>query len=261
MPAAHVLTVIAVDDLARAARFYQDGFGWPRTVDAPVYVELALPDRRRLGLYQRDGFARVTGRAAAQPPAGALTGAELYLHVDDVDLAFTRLVAAGATALSAPADRDWGDRAGYVADPDGHVVVVARPLTAPIDVGAVARAWADLWNGATRAAFDALHAEDFRDHAAAGRATDRDGAWAGLTALRQAFPDLALTVAEVLVDGDRATVRWTATGTHRGAFLGCAPTGRVIRFAGLELVRVVDGRVVERWGEWDGLGLAAQLAA
>lgn len=260
MVARHTLTVLAVDALDRAAAFYAAAFGWPRAVGVPVYVEFALPAGQRLGLYQRDGFARVTGRPAARPGPGELSGAELYLTVDDVDAALAALVSAGATVLSPAADRDWGDRAAYVADPDGHVVVVARPLRPAVDVGAVARRWAALWNGADRVSFDALHAPGFVDRAAAGRAADRDGLWAGIAELRAAFPDFALTEVEVLIDGDRAAVRWTAVGTHAGAFLGVAPTARAIAFRGLELLRVVDGRVVERWGEWDEAGLRAQLA-
>jgi predicted ester cyclase len=115
-------------------------------------------------------------------------------------------------------------------------------------------------SSADRVTFDALHAPGFVDRAAAGRPADRDGLWAGIVELRAGFPDFALTELEVIADGDRAAVRWAATGTHAGRFEGIAPTGRRIGFRGLELVRVVDGLVVERWGEWDDAGLRAQLA-
>ncbi len=52
---------------------------------------------------------------------------------------------------------------------------------------------------------------------------------------------------------------WTAIGTHTGPYLGAAPTGRRIVFKGIEIVRVRDGLITERWGEWDGLDLLAQL--
>ena len=129
-PARHVLSILAVADLPRARRFYQRAFGWPRVVDAPVYVELELPDGNRLGLYRREGFARNTGRAPARVPRGAITATELYLRVDDVAAAGRRLRAAGARELSARAPRDWGDEAAYFSDRDGNVLVVARPLGA-----------------------------------------------------------------------------------------------------------------------------------
>ena len=56
-----VLTLLAVDDVQRSAAFYTTAFWWDVTVDAPTYVELALPGGMRIGLYRRDGFARNTG--------------------------------------------------------------------------------------------------------------------------------------------------------------------------------------------------------
>ncbi len=127
MAARHVLTILAVDDLERAAAFYDAAFGWRRQVDAPVYVELELPSGMRLGLYEREGFGRNTGRVPVRTPLGELSPTELYLHVDDLPAAISRLEAAGARPLSPLARRDWGDDAAYFADPDGNVLVVARP--------------------------------------------------------------------------------------------------------------------------------------
>ena len=129
------------------------------------------------------------------------------------------------------------------------------------DLAALARAWVDLWETGDLGAFDALHSDDFVDRSAAGRPTDRAGFKAGVVAMRAAFPDLRAWCEDVIVGADRGlvTVRWGASGTHRGAYLGFAPTGKTIAFRGIEIIRVVDGRVVERWGEWDGLDLVAQL--
>ena len=124
----HILTILAVRDLPRAVRFYRDAFGWPTTVDVPVYVELALPGGQRLGLYDREGFARNTGQPAAEWSGAGTTGTEIYFHCDDLDAAIARCAAAGATALSPRAERPWGDEAAYFADPDGNVLVLARPL-------------------------------------------------------------------------------------------------------------------------------------
>jgi predicted enzyme related to lactoylglutathione lyase len=128
--ARHVLTILAVDDVARATAFYRDAFAWPQVVAVPVYAELAVPGGMRLGLYARDGFARNTGRPPGRVPADHVTATELYLHVDDLDAAIARLRAAGAVELGPRARRDWGDDAAYFADPDGNVVVVAAPSPA-----------------------------------------------------------------------------------------------------------------------------------
>jgi len=128
MPASvrHVLTVLAFDDLPRAA-FYRAAFGWAVAVEAPVYVELALPGGMRLGLYQREAFGRSTGQAPVAVPPGALSTAELYLQAGDLEAAVAGLEVAGARCLSPAAVRDWGDEVAYFADPEGHVLAVARP--------------------------------------------------------------------------------------------------------------------------------------
>ncbi len=53
--------------------------------------------------------------------------------------------------------------------------------------------------------------------------------------------------------------RWTASGTHAGAFQGIAPTGRKVRVAGTDIDRILDGRTVECWAHFDQLGLMQQL--
>lgn len=128
IPVRHVLVVLACADVARSKAFYVGVFGWRVCVDLAVYVELEVPTGLRVGLYARDGFARNTGEAPAASPARGTTSSELYLRVDDVPAALARLLAAGGRLLSATAPRPWGDEAAYVADPDGNVVAVSRPL-------------------------------------------------------------------------------------------------------------------------------------
>lgn len=131
--ARHILTILAVEDLARSVAFYRAAFGWPTRVDVPVYVELALPGGTSLGLYVREAFAVNVGQVPTLATPQRIGGTELYFHVDDLDDAIQRLEAAGATCLSARAPRDWGDEAAYYADPDGNVLVVARSLGSPAD--------------------------------------------------------------------------------------------------------------------------------
>lgn len=128
------------------------------------------------------------------------------------------------------------------------------------DLEALARRWVTLWDG-DLSAFDELHADNFIDHSPAGRGTDRAAFRQGIVELRRVFPDLRTTVEDVIVDAERGrlAVRWSALGTHVARFLDRGPTGRRIRFQGIEILSVVGGRIAERWGEWDGLGLLDQL--
>lgn len=68
------------------------------------------------------------------------------------------------------------------------------------------------------------------------------------------FPDLHSREDAVLADGDLVTVRWTITGTHTGPFFGVAATGKPIEVAGMDILRVADGKFVEHWG-----GVADQM--
>jgi catechol 2,3-dioxygenase-like lactoylglutathione lyase family enzyme len=122
----HILTILAVQDLDAATRFYRAAFGWSQPVAAPVYSEFELPGGMRLGLYERNAFGRNTGQVPAPIARGELAPAELYLETDEIEGAIAALLAAGGRELSPLARRDWGDEAAYFADLDGNVLVLAR---------------------------------------------------------------------------------------------------------------------------------------
>lgn len=125
----------------------------------------------------------------------------------------------------------------------------------------LAHEWIDLWHADSQKSVDALHAPEFIDHDSGGRSPDRSGFQTGIKNLLAAFPDFHARIEDLVIEEDRQyiAVRWSASGTHRQAYLGFPPTNRRIRFKGIEIIRVRNGRVVERWGEWDGLDLRAQL--
>lgn len=127
----------------------------------------------------------------------------------------------------------------------------------------IARRWmAAGWQKPHAEAFLALHSDRFVDRSSAGRPADREGLWAGVAAWFAAFPDLVVTTEDLLADPDgrAVTIRWSAEGTHRGPYLGVDPTGRRIAFAGIEILRIdSEGKVSERWGEWNGVEILSQL--
>ncbi|MEV5878632.1 ester cyclase [Streptomyces sp. NPDC052101] len=74
--------------------------------------------------------------------------------------------------------------------------------------------------------------------------------------------DFAFTVEDLLAQGDRACARWTWNATHRGDFLGIAPTGRKVTMTGSTMFRFADnGKIAELWWQHDQLGLMQQLGA
>lgn len=122
------LIILAVSDLSRSLSFYRRVFAWRQTVDTPRYVEFALPNGLRLGLYQRESFALNVAQTPLTVPPGELTPTEIYFQTDDLPGLIARLEQIGARKLSPLALRDWGDEAAYFADPDGNVVVIARSV-------------------------------------------------------------------------------------------------------------------------------------
>jgi predicted ester cyclase len=78
---------------------------------------------------------------------------------------------------------------------------------------------------------------------------------------RAAFPDLTHTLDLVLADGDLVAARWTMDGTHLGQWGDQPPTGKHVRFSGVNIFRVAGGKVVEVWNQRDDLGVAQQLGA
>ncbi len=78
---------------------------------------------------------------------------------------------------------------------------------------------------------------------------------------RAAFPDVRITVDDVIAADDKVVLRWRSEGTHHGELAGLAPTGVRGSVTGISIDRWKDGKVVEAWAEWDNLGLARQLGA
>jgi predicted ester cyclase len=77
----------------------------------------------------------------------------------------------------------------------------------------------------------------------------------------EAFPDARLVADDVFESGDRIACRYTVTGTHMGEFMGVRATGKRVSITGITIVRMEDGRCVERWTEANLLGLLQQLEA
>ena len=82
-----------------------------------------------------------------------------------------------------------------------------------------------------------------------------------VTMFRTAFPDLKITIEEMLAERDKVCVRATTRGIHKGTLFGIAPTGRAVTMTGLTMVTIKDGRVAESWVKNDVMGLLKQLEA
>jgi steroid delta-isomerase-like uncharacterized protein len=81
----------------------------------------------------------------------------------------------------------------------------------------------------------------------------------GIQAFRAAFPDLTITVEELFAEADRVAAHISLRGTHRGEWLGAAPTGKTVTWTASCISRFADGKIAERWAIEDELSLMRQL--
>ncbi len=118
----------------------------------------------------------------------------------------------------------------------------------------------ELYNkGNTAVVYEMLAADFVYRNAAPPITPDRAGIIQEMKMVRTAFPDLHVTVDDVLIDGDKGVMRWTMNGTHEGVFYGITPTHKHVEWSGIALWRSVDNKLVESWNFPDRLDLLAKL--
>jgi predicted ester cyclase len=88
-----------------------------------------------------------------------------------------------------------------------------------------------------------------------------DGAKEHIIGVRQTYPDLLVTIERQIAEGDYVATCITARGTHRGAWLGIAPTGKTVSYTGVNIDKVVDGRITEHGGAANLLGPLLEIGA
>ena len=109
---------------------------------------------------------------------------------------------------------------------------------------------------------DEVFADDVVDHDPAdGQGPGPQGFKDFFSTLRTAFPDAKVEPATIVADDENVAIAYTLTGTHEGEFEGVAPTGRSIEVRGVQIGRFRDGKIVERWGSTDELGIMRQIQA
>jgi predicted ester cyclase len=80
-------------------------------------------------------------------------------------------------------------------------------------------------------------------------------------ALRRVFPDVHVTIEDLIAEGDKVVSRNSVTGTHQGEYMNLAPTGRPIAYDEIFIFRFVSGRIAETWGVVDIFSQMRQLGA
>ncbi|MFN2203211.1 MAG: ester cyclase [Caldilineaceae bacterium] len=120
-----------------------------------------------------------------------------------------------------------------------------------------------VWNKGDFSVLDSLIAPDADDHSTVGGIPKTEKGSASFRAIvsmfRAAMPDIHLTIDDEVYAGDKVVHRWTLKGTDTGGVMGAPATGKELTFTGTTIVRMEDGKIVERWANVDELGLLQQL--
>lgn len=77
--------------------------------------------------------------------------------------------------------------------------------------------------------------------------------------LHRAYPDLRVTIEDLIEEGDKVVARNTVTGTHQGEYMGVAPTGKSVTYDEIFVIRFADGRIAQTWGVVDVVSQMRQL--
>ncbi|CKG96751.1 ester cyclase [Mycolicibacterium smegmatis] len=123
----------------------------------------------------------------------------------------------------------------------------------------ISSAWGAAWDTGDVDALDDLLSESYQRISGTGSTQNRDEFKSSITATRSAFPDLATVVDEVVVEGDRAAIRWHSTGSHEHSFLGVPATKREVTVSGATFARFDNDRIVEEHVTWDPRALLTAL--
>ncbi len=105
-----------------------------------------------------------------------------------------------------------------------------------------------------------LVADDVKEHdPAPNQGPGAQGYIDFFSMMRNAFPDMQVDVETMVANEDKVAFAYTLTGTHKGEFMGLSPSNKKIKARGMQISRFRDGKLVERWGSSDELGILKQI--
>lgn len=121
------------------------------------------------------------------------------------------------------------------------------------------RFYEELFNKGNLQVIDEIFDKNFVDRSFYGKEARLDEVKNSFREFRKAFPDMHVKIYDMIAEKDKIAVRFTLSGTHNGIFAGVPPTGRKISISVIDIMRIEDGRLAERWGVEDNLSLWQQL--
>ncbi|QFQ99458.1 ester cyclase [Streptomyces phaeolivaceus] len=123
----------------------------------------------------------------------------------------------------------------------------------------IERTWAAVWGQGDVDALDALLSPAYLRYGGDPQPQDLTAFKAAIVSTRAAFPDLVTTIDDLVIEGDRAAIRWHSSGTQTHSFLGVPPTRRQVDVSGATFARFEGDRIVEEHVTWDPRALLSAL--
>lgn len=268
MQARELRVALTVEDHQRAVAFYRDALGLTELADWSSdegNVVLLDGGHGTLEIIDPAQAALIDQVEVGQRVAGPV---RLALRTESVQGLMTVLDDAGAESLGGIVETPWGDQNARVRAPDGMQLTLFETA-------------ADLPKAGNKETFRRFHeATNTGDPELISRTIDEivdpdvlirtplpvqaTGAEAlkeVFARLLQAYPDLHVTVEDLIEEGDKVVGRNTITGTHRGEYMGIPPTGNAVTYSEIFIMRFADGRIAETWGVVDVFAQLKQLGA
>jgi len=123
------------------------------------------------------------------------------------------------------------------------------------------RVFNEIFNQGKFEVADEIYAPNFQNHGL-HRSVDLKTDQEAVHAEKKAFPDLRMSVQEMIAEGDKVAVLWTFQGTHTGwGYEGLPPTGTRVEVRGITIWRIVDGRIVEEWSSFSDTGAYVRMVS
>jgi steroid delta-isomerase-like uncharacterized protein len=268
MQARELRIVLTVEDHEGALGFYRDALGLSELADwSSDQGKVVLLDggHATLEIIDASQAALIDQVEVGQRVAGPV---RLAMRVDSAPAMISLLDHAGADRLGEIVETPWGDRNARIRAPDGMQLTLFETVTdpPPISNKETFRRFHEATNtGDPKLISDTI--DEIVDPDVLIRTplpVQTTGAQAlkeVFARLHQAFPDLHVTVEDLVEEGDKVVGRNTITGTHRGEYMGIPPTGKVITYSEIFILRFADGRIAETWGVVDVFSQLKQLGA
>ncbi|MEZ0005574.1 putative glyoxalase superfamily protein PhnB [Flavobacterium sp. 28YEA47A] len=121
--------ILYVNDQQISTDFYQKIFRKSPELNVPGMTEFRISENCKLGLMPNHGIATILTDKTPHPDKGnGIPRCELYLYVEDIELEYDNAINSGARLISPIEDRNWGDKACYFSDADGHIIAFAQTI-------------------------------------------------------------------------------------------------------------------------------------